>query len=245
MEKEKDKSKLPARSSDAEVRAFLEKVAAVPPPVKPAGRRGRLMFALDATASREPTWDRACQIQAEMFTETANLGGLDVQLCYYRGFREFHASPWASDAKKLLTHMTAVRCAGGMTQIGRVLKHAIGETGRQRVNALVFVGDCMEEDPNGLCRLAGELGLLGVPAFMFHEGGDPVAERTFREVARLTKGAYCRFDAGSARQLRDLLSAVAVYAAGGRRALEQFGRGREQIVGQITRQLTDKTARRQ
>ena len=83
----------------------------------------------------------------------------------------------------------------------------------------MFDGDAMEEKIDTLCTLAGELGLLGVPAFMFQEGSDPVAEQAFREVARLTRGAYCRFDPGAAHQLGELLRAVAAYAAGGMRAL--------------------------
>jgi hypothetical protein len=134
--------------------------------------------------------------------------------------------------------MGAVRCVGGMTQIARVLKHAVAEAKQQKVNALVFVGDCMEEDIDGICHLAGQLGLLGVPAFVFHEGHDPVAERTFRQIAKLTQGAYCRFDMSSAGQLRDLLRAVAVYAAGGRRALEDFSRRHGGIVGQLTHQIS-------
>ncbi len=220
-----DRDKLPgAPATGTEVDAFLKKLAAVPL-VQPApGRRGRLMFALDATASRQPTWDRACHIQAEMFKETAALGGLDIQLVFYRGFAEFSASTWFNEAKDLLKYMCAVTCLGGETQIGRVLRFAITETKRQRINALVFVGDCMEEDIGVLCHKAGELGLLGVPVFIFHEGSDPKAAEAFQQVARLTRGAYCPFDASSARQLRELLSAVAVYAAGGRVALEDYSR---------------------
>ncbi len=101
----------------------------------------------------------------------------------------------------------------------------------------MFVGDCMEEDVDRLCHLAGELGMLGVPAFLFHEGEEPVARRAFKEIARLTRGAYCAFDASSAGQLRDLLSAVAVYAAGGQKALQDFGKNRSEVVRQLTRQL--------
>ena len=232
-----DKSrKLPTKSGQAEIDAFLAKVAATPS-TKASGARGRLIFAMDATASREPSWDRACQIQSEMFLETEALGGLDIQLCYYRGFREFHATPWLGSSADLLAQMQDVRCAGGMTQIERVLKHSADESRQQKVNALVFVGDCMEEDIDRLCHLAGELGIIGVPAFLFHEGNDAAAERTFREVARLSGGAYCRFDASSARQLRDLLSAVAVYAAGGRNALEDFGRRQGGIARRLTQQF--------
>lgn len=229
-------SKLPTKSS-ANVDAFLKQVAATSPPPKHTGERARLLFSMDATASREPTWDQACQIQAEMFSETAGLGGLDIQLCYYRGFREFEATGWLKNPDLMLARMTEVRCAGGITQIGRLLRHAIAQTRKHHVNALVFVGDCVEEDIDGLCHLAGRLGLLGVPAFMFHEGYDQAAERTFKEIARLTKGAYCHFDSASPQQLRDLLSAVAVYAAGGRRALEDFGNRKGQIIRKLTHQV--------
>jgi hypothetical protein len=228
--------KLPTKSGQAEIEAFLAKVASTPA-LKASGSRGRLIFAMDATASREPSWDRACHIQSEMFLETENLGGLDIQLCYYRGFREFYPTPWLGSSAELLAQMRNVHCAGGMTQIERVLKHTVAETKKQKVNALVFVGDCMEENIDQLCHVAGELGIVGVPAFLFHEGDDAAAERTFREIARLSNGAYCRFDASSAQQLRDLLSAVAVYAAGGRKALEDFGQRQGGIAGRLTRQF--------
>ncbi len=235
----KDDSKLPSRSSRTEVDTFLRKVATTPAPAT-GGERGRLIFAMDATASREPTWDQASRIQAEMFTETAALGGLDIQLCYYRGFMEFDAGPWHADPKSLLKRMTGVFCAAGQTQIARVLRHAIDETRAHKINALVFVGDCMEESGDDVARLAGEMRLLGFPAFVFQEGYDPVAEQAFRHIAKLSGGAYCHFDAGSAQQLRDLLSAVAVYAAGGRPALENFSRRKGGVIRQLTHQIGNK-----
>jgi len=231
-----DDKKLPEKSSNADINAFLQKVAASPI-TRTRGKRGRLIFAMDATASRGPTWDHACQIQAQMFEETAALGGLEIQLCYYRGYGEFHAGPWMADADNLLKQMTAVTFLGGHTQIEKVLKQAVKETQQQKVNALVFVGDCMEEDPDELCQLAGELGLLGVPAFLFQEGHEPHAARTFKQIARLTNGAYCPFDAHSAQQLRELLSAVAVYAAGGRHALEDYSRRKGGTALQLTHQV--------
>lgn len=220
----------------AEVEAFLEKLARTPN-AKPAGSRGRLIFGMDATASRQPSWDRACQIQNRMFLETAALGGLDVQLVFFRGFNECKASPWVSDSARLVQFMGRVTCAGGHTQIARVLKHCIAETRRRRVNALVYVGDCMEEEVDRLAQLAGELGVLGVPCFVFQEGAEPYARMGFQQIARLSGGAYCSFDAGSAQTLRDLLSAVAVYAAGGRPALEDFARARGGEVALLTSQL--------
>lgn len=224
-----------ALSSQTEVDAFLAKVKAVSEPA-PAGR-GRLIFALDATASRQPTWGRACQIQSEMFEATTAIGGLGIQLVFYRGFMECKSSPWVRDARELLRLMTSVHCLGGRTQIGRVLAHAVRETRREKVSALVLVGDCMEEDVDDLCHAAGELGLLGVPVFLFHEGDDPAARQAFEQIARLTGGACCRFDAGSARQLRELLGAVAVYAAGGGSALADYSRGKGEAVLHLTRQI--------
>lgn len=116
--------------------------------------------------------------------------------------------------------MEKINCRTGMTQIGRVLAHAGVENARQRVQALVFVGDAMEETPADLYAAARELGL---PVFLFQEGDDSEATRVFREIARLTKGAHCRFDPGSGKQLGELLRAVATYAAGGRQALLASG----------------------
>ncbi len=233
---DKNDPKLPAKSTSVEVEAFLRQVNAMPA-LQSAGARGRLIFAMDATASREPAWDNACRIQGEMFAQTETLGGLDIKLVHYGGFGEFDATGWLADSASLIGRMADVRCCGGQTQIASVLRHSLVETRRQRVNALVFVGDCMEEGEDEIVALAGELGLLGVPAFMFHEGGDPAAARTFQAVARLTRGAYCHFDAASAKQLRDLLAAVAVFAAGGRRALTDFSRSRGGPVPLIARQI--------
>jgi len=151
------------------------------------------------------------------------VGGLDVQLVYFRGLSETKASKWVGDPEALARLMARVACEGGFTQIRKVLAHARREATKAKVNAVVYVGDCMEEDIDELCARAGELALLGVPMFLFQEGREPKAERTFREIARLTRGAYCHFDAGSAAQLRSLLAAVAVYATGGRKALQDYG----------------------
>lgn len=214
------KDKLAPTSTRAEIDAFLGKARALSSANPSAAGRGRLIFALDATMSRQPTWDIACTLQADMFRETAALGGLDIQLVYYRGLGECRASRWVSDATRLATLMEKIDCRGGHTQIGRILAHARSENANHKVRALVFVGDAMEEKLDDLCAVAGELGLVGVPAFVFQEGDDAIAANAFREIARLTNGAYCRFSPGSARELAELLRAVAAYAAGGQAALE-------------------------
>jgi hypothetical protein len=208
------------RSTRTEIDAFIKDVRAL----KPTGSgQGRLIFAMDATMSRQPSWDLALELQADMFNSVKAVGGLDVQLVYFRGYSECQASKWVGDPDALARLMRQVSCAGGFTQISKVFTHAQRESAAGKVNALVYVGDAMEEDVDRLAGLAGELGMIGTPVFVFQEGRDSKAERAFREIARLSRGAYAPFDAGSARQLRELLTAVAVYAAGGRKALKDFG----------------------
>jgi hypothetical protein len=189
------------------LKAFLERVNPV---------RGRLIFALDATASRQPTWDTAAQLTTQMFDTVAAIGGLDVQLVYFRGDSECVASRWLSNARALSASMQRVMCMAGYTQIGRVLIHTRKENAREKVNALILVSDACEEDPPTLYAEARE---LGVPAFVFQEGSDARVERVYSELAAITKGAFCKFDTGAAQRLADLLKAVAAFAAGGVKAL--------------------------
>jgi hypothetical protein len=229
---------LPAKSNRAEIAAFLDMVKSLPAAKGAApGKRGRLIFTIDATASREPMWDRAAKLQADMFLAARDLGGLDVQLVHYGGIADFDIGPWISDAKALVARMETVRCRPGETQIANVLRHGIAETKRAKVAALVFVGDTVEESPDALAGLAGQLGVLATPVFVFHEGGEPVSRRALEAVARLSGGAYCPFDANAADALRDLLAAVAAYAAGGRTALADFSKRKGGAVALLASQV--------
>lgn len=206
------------------VSAFLDRARAL----RAAGdgaTGGRLIFALDATMSRQPTWDLAASLQGDMFDAASAVGGLEAQLVYFRGRGETKASGWTRDAARLAAMMRRIRCEGGLTQIGRVLGHAAREARARPVAALALVGDSMEEGFASIVERAGALRLLGVRAFCFQEGADPVAGEAFREIARITGGACVPFDAGSAEELRALLGAAAAYAAGGLRALEARGDG--------------------
>lgn len=221
---------------EGDVEAFLARVKDMPAPA-PGGARGRLVLAMDATMSRQHSWDMALDIQADMFSEAGRVGGLDVQLVYFRGFDECRASKWTPETATLARLMSGIRCMGGRTQIGRVLKHLRGEAAAGKVNACVYVGDALEEPIDALAQIAGEVGLLGVPVFMFQEGRDPGAEAGFREIARLTRGAYFRFGSDSAKVLRELLAAVAVYAAGGFSALENHSAKRGGAATLLLRQM--------
>jgi hypothetical protein len=208
-----------AIATSADMEAYLANIRKVPSS-DAGGGSGRLIFALDATASRQPTWDVACQLQAEMFREVSGVGPLNIQLLYYRGISECKASRWTSRSNELMRLMERIVCHAGRTQISKVLAHAKKETQLLKVAALVFVGDAMEENPDTLIPDAGALGRLGVPVFMFQEGNDRAVEQVFRQIATYSHGAYCRFDAAAAKQLAGLLKAVALYAVGGVKALE-------------------------
>ncbi len=212
------KSPAAAASSSGEIADFLRQVSQV---ARPSGTgQGRLLFALDATMSRQPTWDLACSLQAEMFKALPKDAGLSVQLLYFRGFGECRASKWVIDAQGLAKLMSGVACQGGNTQISKVFAHARREHAKKPIDAVIYVGDAIEENVDSLAAKAGELGLLGCKMFVFQEGRDPGVEAAFREFARLTKGAYARFDANAPAELAALLRAVAAYATGGRAALK-------------------------
>lgn len=240
MVEKKDKSVAPtSRSAGLQqpagraIDAFLSNARRLAPTA--TGQGGHLVFALDATMSRQPTWDMATGLQAQMFKTAADVGGLSVQLVYFRGLTECRASPWVAEADALTRLMTKIDCRGGHTQIGKVLSHVRREAAVRPVRVLVFVGDAMEENIDDLAVRAGELGLLGIKAFMFQEGRDPAAAAAFKEIARLTGGVYAAFDAGAPECLAGLLKAAAAYAGGGRAALEDLAK-RE--AGEAKRLLT-------
>lgn len=215
------------KSEASDIAAFLERARALQA-VSSGG--GRLILALDATMSRQPTWDLACRLQGQMFDAVGKAGKLSVQLVYFRGLGECQASKFVADPAALKDLMVRIDCRGGHTQIGKVLSHALKTTAREKVNAVVFIGDAMEESLDHLAEKAGNLGLRGVPVFVFQEGHDAGVERAFREIARLSKGAWFRFDRNAAATLARLLSSVAVFATGGLKALEARGRPEDRLM---------------
>jgi hypothetical protein len=210
-------SKTQTHTSGTGIDAFLQRSRALQAQAAQGAQRGRLIFALDATESRQTTWAIACELQAQMFGEVK---GLAVQLVYYRGLGECRATGWIGNADRLAGLMSRITCAAGETQLGKVLAHALREAEKSKVAALVFIGDALEENIDELAASAAALGRAGVRTFLFQEGDDRDVECAFREIARLTHGAYCRFDAGAPQQLAELLRAVAAYARGGVKALE-------------------------
>jgi hypothetical protein len=133
-----------AMSSRSEIAAFLTAAKSVVP--ASAGGSGRLAFALDATMSRQPTWDSACKLQAEMFDAVGKTANAVGATGLFPWLGECRASRWVNDTRQLADLMTGIDCRGGQTQIGRVLRHVADEAKDRPVSALVYIGDAMEED---------------------------------------------------------------------------------------------------
>jgi hypothetical protein len=201
---------------------------------RPQPRRGNLIFALDATASRKPTWDAACQLQAQMFREVAAIGSLSMQLVYYRGPADFggecKASRWSDNPREIASLMSKITCEAGHTQIEKVLGHAIAEGARRKIGALVFVGDACEEH---LDRLIQKAAHLAMPAFLLQEGHDPIVYDCFSQIARMSHGASLPFDSGNVAQLAELLRAVALFSVGGMKALEKGSEAAKRLLAKI------------
>ena len=194
-------------------------------------RQTRLVFAMDATASREASWQTARKLHRELFEAAADTTGLAIQLCYYRGFSTFQASPWLTSGAELLTHMDKVHCEGGPTQIGRLLHHYLqAGSPMTPVRGLVFVGDAVEEAPAGLINLAGQCRIKNQPIFAFQEGRDGTTTDVFKALATASGGAYAAFDENSAERLKKLLGAVARYVSGGRLALTRSGTESDKLL---------------
>ena len=209
---------LKTTNSSNEISAFIKQHKTISKVVK---QQQRLLFVIDATASRQPTWDLACSLTHSLLHATDGLKGLTLKLCFYRGFEEFRQTDWLTDADILSRKMSSVRCAGGQTQIRKTLRHALSEHQSSPIRGLIFIGDAIEETPHEIIDLAGQCGLRKLPLFLFQEGHNLGVEDTFKHMARVSSGAYARFDLGAPGRLRDLLSAVAAYAQGGYTALTQ------------------------
>jgi len=180
---------------------------------------GRLIFGIDATASREATWAIARRLQAQMFREAAPIGNLSCQLVFYRG-AECKATKWQSSGAQLAALMDKISCEAGTTQIGRVLRHTLREHAKAPVRALTFIGDACEEPVDTLGGLASEMSEADIPIFIFQEGRDPKVQGVFRMLALRTGGDYFEFNPDKIDVLANQLGAIAQSVVGDSEALE-------------------------
>jgi hypothetical protein len=176
----------------------------------------RLIFSVDATASREHAWSIAKGVQSRMFIEAANRNAsLNLQLVYYGGTR-CRKTKWKSSGEELARLMATVECEAGITQIEKVLQHALREHEQAPIQAITHIGDAMEESLDLLAGLADKLGAAGVPLHLFLEGNDTIARNAFRLMALRSGGTFSQFNATKPESIQRLsaqLNKIALTAA--------------------------------
>lgn len=203
---------------DTERRLMNEALARLQPKgLKHGGGKGRLIFALDLTGSREHSLKQARIATAAMFDTIKALGAVAIKLVYYRG-SEIKATHWQNDPAVLAHSMRRLSCETGYTQIARMLRLALDE--HEPVCGVVFVGDHCEDDPGELRDLAQALGRKSCRCFVFHECADHddrsiEAKPIFKAMASLSGGVYVEFKPDSGAVLREMLGNVGALAAAG------------------------------
>jgi hypothetical protein len=178
-----------------------------------------LVFAVDATASREPAWAAARQVTDALVK--ALPGALDVALAVHGGSRVHTFTAFTSDANTLRDRAAGVACQAGVTRLLPILSASLKQPG---VRVVIYVGDVFEESVIQGRRLADAMGAQGTRLIVLHDTADPAARRdadVFWDFAKRTGGCVLPFDASASGRLRDLLSAVAVYAVGGEKLLRE------------------------
>jgi len=160
-------------------------------------------------------------MQADLLALFSRLGETPplMRLTYFRGRDEFQTTSWSNDLNVLTQWMDSVSCISGDTQIAKVLSDAVAQARQGKIAAVLYVGDCMEESTATLYSYAGQLGELKVPVYLFQEGTDRDAFRTFAEIARLTGGRHVEFKTGNFKEMSDMAKVVIAQASGNPRAI--------------------------
>jgi hypothetical protein len=190
---------------------------AEPPADTAAPPRPRLIFAVDATASREPAWTAARQVTDVLVK--ALPGALDVALAVHGGSRVHTFTAFTSDANTLRDRAAGVSCVAGMTRLLPILSASLKHPA---VRVVIYIGDVFEENLLRGRQIADAMGAQRTRLIVLHDTTDPAARRdteVFWDLAKRTGGCVLPFDAAAPGRLRDILSAVAVYAVGGEKLL--------------------------
>ena len=174
--------------------------------------RPRMVFGIDATASREHAWDTARTVTDSLFS--AAPGGIEVALAAHGGNRLSLFTGFHTDVAPLRRAAAAITCEKGMTRLLDMAEATLQHPG---VRALVYVGDCFEEDPLRAMVLADRMRLRGIRLVVLHDLSSAAREDAhfFAVMAARTGGLVLPFDAASLDALRDVLASLAAYVAGG------------------------------
>lgn len=180
-------------------------------------RTVRIGLIVDATGSRQASWEDAQRVQGRMLESLGRTGRVLLRLIYFGG-GELTACAWSSDHAALSAHMAAVRCRKGHTQILDGLRRFLREG--EEAESIILVGDAFEEDAGSAELLAALLRDSGAKIFAFLEGDDAHAARIFRKLAEATGGRFARL--GAELPLGALCEGVVLLTAHGREGLRRL-----------------------
>src|SRR5262249_45195432 len=123
-----------------------------PPAETSTPSRPRLVFAVDATASREPAWAAARQVTDALVK--ALPGELDVALAVHGGARVHTFTEFTNNPATLRDRAAGISCIAGMTRLLPILATSLK---RQAVRVIVYIGDVFEENLAAGRELANSL----------------------------------------------------------------------------------------
>ena len=177
-----------------------------------------------------PGWDRAKLLQGQMFT-AAGGSGLEMKFAYYgpdnaAGVRRCRITKrWITDPTDMANLMDRVECSCGCyVNIRDVLAQAASEAEDRPLRAVIIIGDAFHDDPDGLDEAAiaaNQLRRAGTRVFLIQLGDDPTTARRLQYLARVSGGAYFRFDPRTQeRQFADMWEAMSAYTTGGEEAVK-------------------------
>jgi len=206
----------------------------------------RVILAL-ANHGRSPGWDRAKALQRQMF-DAAVGSGLEMKFAFYgpddaAGVRRCRITTrWINDPDDMAGLMDRAECnCGCYVYIRDALGQAVKENEDRPMHAVIFVGDAFHDDPDGLDEAvisANRLRRAGTRLFLLQQGDDPITARRLQYLAKVSGGAYFRFDPRTQeQQFSEICEAISAYATGGEEAVKATGRQAATLVLEHLKQM--------
>src|SRR5262249_42721485 len=178
-------------------------------------------------------WDRAKVLQRAVFKAAAG-SGLEMKFAFYggddaAGVRRCRITTrWITDPDDMAAVMDRAECSCGCyVNIRDVLAQSVKEAEERPLRAVIIVGDTFHDDPDGLDEAAisaNRLRRAGARVVLVQLGDDLNTARRLQYLARVSGGAYFRFDPRTQeRQFSEMWKAVSAYASGGEEAVKMTG----------------------
>ena len=206
----------------------------------------RVILAL-ANHGRSAGWDRAKVLQRQMF-DAAVGSGLEMKFAFYgsddaAGVRRCRITTrWITHPDDMAGLMDRAECnCGCYVYIRDALGQAVKENEDRPMRALIIVGDAFHDDADGLdeaAMSANRLRRVGTKLFLLQQGDDPITARRLQYLAKVSGGAYFRFDPRTQeQQFSEICEAISAYATGGEEAVKATGRQAATLVLEHLKQM--------